>query len=296
MDQKIELRQLRDFGAIVGDTFVFIKQNFKPLMKCFFYICGLFMIAGVIGLVLQQAQVQMATETYSDGTTDGIYTTYKRTIFSWEYLLLAIIMLLTQASIFATVLSFIALYIKKGNVAPNLEEVWSYYKFFILRVFGSLIGVTIFIAICFLLCVFPGFYVFPAMVLFFPIMVLENASFSYSFDRGFRLLRDEWWNTAVVVFVVFMILYMCRMIFQIPSVMVEVLGTLTHADREVKQIYQIGGAIFSQFAEVFMIIPVVASTLIYFNLVEKKESAGLLERIETFGQQDKAINNLPEEY
>lgn len=295
MIDKIELKQLRDFGAIIGDTFVFIKQNIGALLKCFFSICGLFMLAGVVGMVLKQMQEASIADAYGYNGGGGFFM-LRQTIFSWEYLFIVVINILTQASANIVVLSYVALYIKKGNEAPLLEEVWSYYKFFILRVFGSTIGIFIFMVLAFMLCILPGIYIFPAMMIFFPIMILENASFSFSFERSFKLLKDEWWSTAAVVLVLFVIFYMCSLIFQMPAIVVEQLGTITHTTSELKQVYQIGAAIFSQLAEVFAIIPIVGGALIYFHLVEKKESAGLLERIETFGQHDNQSNQLPEEY
>ena len=43
MIQKVEFRKVRDFGEVISDTFLFMKQNFKPLFKAFFYLCGFFL-------------------------------------------------------------------------------------------------------------------------------------------------------------------------------------------------------------------------------------------------------------
>ena len=45
MDSKIELAKPRDFGETITDTFGFIRQNFKPLLKYFFIFCGFFVVA-----------------------------------------------------------------------------------------------------------------------------------------------------------------------------------------------------------------------------------------------------------
>ena len=35
----IILRQRRDFGQTIGDTFAFMRQNWKPILKAIFTIC-----------------------------------------------------------------------------------------------------------------------------------------------------------------------------------------------------------------------------------------------------------------
>ncbi len=32
--EQIELRKARDFGELINDSFLFIKGNFKPLLRC----------------------------------------------------------------------------------------------------------------------------------------------------------------------------------------------------------------------------------------------------------------------
>ena len=45
----MELRKLRDFGENINDTFQFIRQEFKPLLKSFFAIAGvLILVTGIV--------------------------------------------------------------------------------------------------------------------------------------------------------------------------------------------------------------------------------------------------------
>jgi hypothetical protein len=54
MQPKIELAKTRDFGEIINDTFLFMRQNFKPLLKYFFTFCGIFLAAGTVCSTLYQ--------------------------------------------------------------------------------------------------------------------------------------------------------------------------------------------------------------------------------------------------
>ena len=48
MSEKIELEAGRDFSDIMSDTFVLVRQNFSPLIKAYFVICGLFLLTCII--------------------------------------------------------------------------------------------------------------------------------------------------------------------------------------------------------------------------------------------------------
>ncbi len=290
MTEKVEFRKIREFGDVIGDTFLFIRQNFKPLMKTFFIICGLFIVASIISMVIQKSKVTQYN--YSNGW----YSTYTTTLLTWEYLLYAVLSLINYVSMYIAILSFIGVYIEKGNVAPTMDEVWGYFKHFFFRVLGSTFIMSLFLIVCFIACIIPGIYVFPACTLFYPIMILENASFGHSFERSFKLLKNEWWITAVTLFIIYFIYYITSMIVQMPAFFLQMLGTFTNGERAISQTYQIISACLTFAGQVFTIIPIVASAFLYFNLVERKENTGLFGRMNNLGNNAATDNAIPEEY
>jgi hypothetical protein len=288
MKEKLELRKVREFGEIISDTFLFIKQNFKALMQAYFAICGLFIVAGILSMLLQRTQVQEVQQIGRWRLT--------QTVISWEYGLMMVLLLVNYVSTYVTVYSFIALYIRKGNVAPSLAETWSYFKYYFFRVFGSTIVMTIILILGFALCLIPGFYLFPAFTLFLPIMVLENGSFGHSFNRAFKLLNGEWWITAAVLFVIYLIFYMCSFIVQVPAFLIELIVGFTNVESGLRTFYMTITSCLTYLAQAFTIIPIAASALIYFNLVERKESTGLFDRMNTLGNQKPQEYGTEEEY
>ena len=79
MKEKIEFRQLREFDGIISGALLFIKQNFKPLLKAVFYLCGFFMLAGVISTVFTQSQISALSQNFEDGD-------YNENVSSWSTL------------------------------------------------------------------------------------------------------------------------------------------------------------------------------------------------------------------
>jgi hypothetical protein len=68
MEPNIELAKPRDFGEIISDTFLFIRQNFKGLLKSFFIFCGFFMVAGAVSMSIMQVRMQQLMARFTVGS------------------------------------------------------------------------------------------------------------------------------------------------------------------------------------------------------------------------------------
>ncbi len=299
MKERIEFKKIREFGEIIGDTFLFIKQNLKPLMKAFFTFCGIFILGAMISSILTQLQMVNLLEGAKNGSIANVYGNSPFAIFynfSINYALLMIFIVLNYTAMYVTVLSYISIYIQKGNVAPTLPEVWIYFKFYFWRILGSGLLMSMFLTLCFVCCVLPGIYVFPAVSLFYVVMIMENAGFGQSFERPYKLLKEEWWVTAATLLVIWIITYACTLVVQMPAIIITMVTTFTHLEKPLTRGSAILTSVAQYISQVFLIIPIIGSTFIYFNLIERKESSGLLSRIEGLGQSTSSDNTTAEEY
>jgi hypothetical protein len=230
MPAKIELLKVRDFGEIISDTFVFVRENLKPLLKCFFVFCGFFIAASALFSILQQLKMYSVI---TDATTLGPRSIFGATnplakFFNLEYFILLLLLMLTYFAMQITIFSYMALYKEKGNVPPTVEEVWGYFKYFFLKVLGSGILIAILLGIALLLCVIPGIYLYPVMALVFPIMIVENTTFSYAFNRSFKLIKDNWWQTFGSLIVMLLIMYVAAAVVILPVSLFSTVNLLTH--------------------------------------------------------------------
>ena len=314
MKDKVEFRKLREFGELIGDTFLFMKQNFKPLMKSFFALTGIFIAGSIISSIMAQLQLvgisQASGRVYDDSFRSMLAN------IGLNYILVIIFVLLTYTSMYVSVLSFVALYIEKGNEAPTVEEVWSYYKHYFFRVLGSMLAIAIILGLIVvvffvivgsinqllavfsaLIIVLPLFvYIFPMLTLFYPTMIMENSSLWDSSDRSFRLTKNQWWITAAVILVINLIFYAFSTMVQLPAIIIMMIGTFTEGKPTINNTYAVISAVSQQISYIFMIIPIICSALIYFNLVERKENLGLLQRMDGLGQHPEADQATQEEY
>ena len=126
MEQNIELAKPRDFGEVLGDTFVFIRQNLKPLLKYFVIFCGFFVVAtAATSTVVELRAINLTTSfDANDFANESVLGRIMPLIGS--YLLLITFYILQSVTLNVMILSYMALYQKKGNTVPTVDEMWGY--------------------------------------------------------------------------------------------------------------------------------------------------------------------------
>jgi hypothetical protein len=298
MASNIELVSPRDFGEIISDTFAFIRQNFKPLLKYFFIFCGFFiLVTASMTILLQIKAINIVNNYNPDNFGENGFTR----VFSlvWAYLLLGLFFVLQTVAVNVTVLSFITLYKQKKNTIPTSEEMWGYIKYFYLRILGSSIVLYLLIGLGTVFCFLPGIYLLVVFALVPPIMIMENTSFGYAFNKSFRLIKDNWWVTFGVIVVIWIVLYVLNLAISIPSMILGAGNVFLHFTKNSSALslpVAIITTLISSISYFFHILMIVAVSLCYFNLAETKEGTGLMERINQFGNTDTAPDAAPEEY
>jgi len=300
MQPNIELARPRDFGELISDTFTFIKQNLKPLLKYFFIFCGFFVLATAATTILLQVRAINVISTYdpNDFSSDTIWGRFIPLI--WSYILLIVFYILQTVTFHTMVLCFMTLYKQKKNNVPTTEEMWGYIKFYFLRVLGSSFLLYLLIAIGFAFCLIPGFYLAPIFVLVAPIIVMENASFGYAFGQSFKLIKDNWWVTFGVGVVIYIILYVLNLVITLPASILGAGNLFTHLLRGTTPTVSLPIIILTTILQsltyFFQVLLIVAAGLCYFNLSESKEGTSLMERMDQFGKTEQDPGSQPEEY
>lgn len=294
MINQLEFKKRRDFGQVINDTFTFMRQNFKPLIKTYFTFCGLFVLASMAAMLMQQYKMVNVINT-------GIGNRYGQRsglgyIYGIEYFLSILFSLATYASMSVAILSYIAIYVQKGNQTPTTDEVWGYFKYYFFRVFGNSLLLILMLGVAFLFCLVPGFWLFPFVAMMFPIMVIENGSLGYSFNRSFKIIKDNFWVTFGTLVVVWIIVTACMSLVVLPTSILNMVTMFTSKTPRMNVTLTMITTVLQSICQVFTIIPIITISLIYFSLVEQKENPGLMERISNFGNNEKPVDTRPEEY
>jgi len=299
MPPKFEFLKIRDFGELISDSFVFIRLNFKPMIKAFFTFCGFFLFASAIFSALEQAR---AIDTFNSvnliQTTSRLYESNQFGIFGVEYLLTIVFALLNYFAVPTTIFSYIALYKEKGNEPPTLPELWGYIKYFYFRILGSGILIALLLGVASVLCCIPGIYLYPIMALIFPIMIFENTTLGYAFNRSFRLIKDNWWITFGALVIIILIVYFATLAVLTPVSLLNLSSLFLHAKNGVhlSTTLTVITTILEQLCEVFYVLPLITISLCYFSLTERLDSPGLLDRISQLGNVQPDNNQPTEEF
>lgn len=278
MKPPIELRKFRDFGQIINDSFTFLKENVKGLLVAVFVICGFFMILGTITSVFSTLNAGYAVSLTSDD-----YQLHSRAVtYIMSVILSLFVLMMSHFCIFLVTYCYISVYIQKNNNPPVLAEVWGYFKYYFWRALGG--GLLIFILSCigYLLCIIPGIYLMPIFSLTIPIIVIENASLHYSFNKSFRIIKNNWWMVFGVLFIMWIIVAVSGFFVNFG------VGVIQGTSRmlTLKGVMLPVLIVFSALKHILMatyILPAIAVSLCYFSLSEEKDATGLLERIQKLG-------------
>lgn len=290
----IELAKVRDFSAIINDSFMFLRQNFKPLLRIFFTFCGFFIVVAIITSIFQQFKIRdfYGESGLENMSSNKLFNYYKT--WGWEAAFALLFSILSYTAIPVTVLCYIAIYKENGNVPPTNEEMWSYIKYYYLKILGCMILNGIIVIIGAVFCFIPGIWLYPIMALTLPIMTMENATYGYAFNQSFRLIKDNWWTTFGAIFIMWIIVAISAAIVTVPAALWSQFSLLLHWPGG--KIATILTVVLSHLALVLYILPVITIALCYFSLNEQKEGTGLMARINQIGE-NKADSNLPtEEY
>ena len=294
--KKIEFRKVREFGENISDTFTFIKQEFKPLLKSYLLIAGVLILTTtlLLGVFMGSIYGGLFESIINDSDAEPVPQFSGISVGS----IVAVLILapLTMAAINTVVTCYIKLYMEKERNSPSFEEVWQATTKHIWRVllFSLLYGFVVFIGV--LLCFIPGIYL--AVVLFPYAQVIifeEEKSVGGVWNRCFALIRENFWVTVLLYILI-------SLLTSIVSGVIGILvgGSITLLSYfTTKDISTSAGILYGTnyfFSCLFYIIIMVSIVMHYFNLFEKKDSLGMLQRIQNIGANTDSHSQIEERY
>jgi hypothetical protein len=282
---KIELRRTRDFSEKINVTFEFSRQNFKPLARGLIYISGPFiLLQGFFnGFYQKQAlgRNALAALDIFNSSSD---------LLMWLGLTY-IFLLLGYVSSLIVVYEYMRLYESKSDYTTiEVADLWEGVKAKYILLMVTLLILFIIACVGMVLLVLPGIYVIIAFSLIAPIMIIEKKGFAEAFSRCFTLIWEKWWSTFGLILVTSIIAGVMALIFVIPQSVFSAI-ILLHGKDAVDQapLWQqvgmiISSIIYSLGAGLLQAIVFIAVAFQFYNLIERKEAKGLMNKIESFGK------------
>lgn len=323
----IEFHKARDFSKKVNDTFEFLRQNFKPLIKSILFIAGPPVLMG--SLLIGSFIGELFNFTQSSYTNGGgeMAGNYFMSVNFWLQIILAGIFLLVSGVVsISSINNYILLYGEKKSNQIEVSEVWSRVKETFWMYLGTMVFFTILFLLGYMLMLVPVillstispwllvlsvfgviivlFYLLFGASLTFFIRAYEKIGFFSAISRSFYLVKGKWWSTFGLIMVLSMIVSTMSYLFIMPWYIATIVSTLHNTSTNVFQEPSLNWKILTMLSftlyylaqMVLYSIPNVGIAFQYFNLVELKEAKGLLDDIETLGVPSEQAPKREEEF
>ena len=287
----IEFRKQSDFSAILTDTFGFIRNEFKPLMKAIFNIAG----PAILILMVSLGAYNYVAGDIFDFTSLGEPSFNSGNILATVIAGICYFISAITAYILTTsaTLYYIKSYVdNKGDT--NLSEIkknvyntfWSFFGLSFLK------GITLIIAT--MICILPVFYAMIPMAVVFSIFVFETRrSTTDAYSQSFTLVNADFWTAFGSFIVLGIIYYIVGLALSIPSIIYALVGTGIFSGEidpsNMDSFYADPVIIFLNILNTFFqfilnTILVIGGAVIYFHLHEKTNFTGTYDRISEIGK------------
>lgn len=285
---KIELYQQRQFGDKLNATFTFLRQEARPYFKAQLIISG--PVAIICAVLYSMVFSTLMADLGQVGQPGYVFSySYFFNFFGtliFTYLLLMVVALVNYA--------YMRLYHDKGLESPSVGEVWELVKRKLLPTIGLMIIMSVLIMAGFFCLIIPGIYIMGVSFLTIPILVNDEVGVFGTVGRAFRLIGGKWWSTFGIALVTGIIAAIIRAVISLPATILFGAETFLSLDSGTFEpatafspwtlalssllgyVGAIVGNTISQSALGFQ----------YYNLVEMKESRGLLGQIDQVGKKE----------
>lgn len=294
---QIELRESRDFSGVTTAVFAFIRENFKLFFRSILYIVG---TPSLIGSALLGSSVSVR------GMVAGSVPALLGMVVG------SFLLLLSWTLTVAVVNSFVFLYMERGKGNFGIQDVWQETRVNLGNVVGTSfwlvvlsIGVYVVFALSVVFSLFLaallGIVLFIlavhfaiALVPIYTVRLYEDVTLSESITRSRELTRGYWLLSFGVFAVPYIIAMLISYTLAIPAYAVDLNSEYIHDLFYGRILMALLSIIASTFAAaVLTAVPVLASTFQYFNLVEKLDGVGMMDRIEQMGSNDLEDTGIP---
>lgn len=283
--QKITLRKLRDFGENFNETFGFIRQEFGPLLKSFIATAGIFMVLHSIAVAWYSSEQSSVFNDLFKGI--GRQRDLGDT-FTLGYFVNIGFSILLYCAMNTGLTAYFMAYSDKNGESPNMSEVWGYFSRYFFKVFLFSIPIMLIIIVGTVFCILPGIYFGVVFMPFTTVAMVENLSFGDTFNRCFTLIKENFWISLAIYLVSYIVFaFMSGIITFIVGIIFGI--TAVMSTKQFGSAYVVIMSAASIFQSVFYIVFYVSVILNYYNLAERKDGTGLMERINTMGDKEQSM-------
>jgi hypothetical protein len=298
----INFQEERNFSDKINATFQFLTQNAKPLFRLLLFSVGPFALLTGILLGLYQIDMRNNTEAIQESIRAGRSSSYTMgrmlgQVYGNKFMLIGLLFSVLSTLLLSLITNAYVCEYASGQLPVQSSAVWQRVRNNWLQYLIYSFFATIFIFIGLFLCFLPGVYL--AFLLPVGLIIITHDPEEDAFGamrRANDLTGYKWFSTFGLVLVLSLAVVILSNLPAIPLAIMRITGVSTQWGIFGEALEIILSTITSFLSTFLYSIVLVALAFQYFNLLELRDSIGLLERIDTLGEKPAAKTDEDGEY
>lgn len=269
-DKEIKFDKKREIGDIFSDSFLFLKQELRPLSKIIlFYILPFLVLYAFLQVKAQQKII-------GTGILYNPEELFNNPIPFYKNMFIVIIFgIFTQSLYAAAIYSYIELYVKKGKGNFTNSDVSNILFSNSVIAIGAAMVISIISLIGFIMCFIPGIYFANTFSVVLIIAIFEKKGLGQAMQKSWKLVNTQWWNTLLINIVALVIILAIGFVLSIPSMLSGYTSTIAGASQPVQADfplwYWVLTMVNSTISSLLYIIVYTFLAFQYFNLNNKQQ-------------------------
>ncbi len=268
IEKEIEFRKKREIGDVITDSFKFLRQEYKPVLKLtVIYVLPFILLYAYVQIQVQQKFLGKIDFTDSETLMANIGPVYS------NLLIAGIFSLFVQSLLIATYYSYVEAYIKKGKGNFTLSEITPLlFSNGVMALKANLLLFLIVVTGLFL-CIVPGLYFANTLSIVVMVYMFERKGTANAFLRTAFMVNTQWWNTLLLNLLSIVIIYTASILISVPAVFIggsiDFLGTEKLNVEQLPSWYWVISGVASVVSSILWLIPYTFWAFQYFNLDER---------------------------
>ncbi len=283
--ERINFREIGDLGQILQKSAQFIRQNFLSVFKSALLIV---LVPFAIGAVVSGTSLVRFYSNLASNMSDPYFINHPFSYFG-SLIPGSLLMSISYMLFYIVTVSYIKQYVN-GVEEINQSTVWQDVKKHILKVFFGGIIVALLIYVGMIFCLIPGIYFAIVLSHIFAIAIVEDKGFGASFNKSFKIIKGQWWNSFLLYLVSTFIISGITFVAILPAYAVMFVGMFKNINAGNPEAMfdnmSSMGWLMPIYFLVYLVVLLITATIQttnYFNLVERQEGLGEKSAIEGLG-------------
>lgn len=211
--KEIQFRKKREAGDIFSDTFIFIRQEIKPISKLIVtYVLPFILLYAVVQVFLQKNVINKLDLSDTESLLANIGPVYLN-IF-----LFTLFGLFVQSLLIATYYTYIDAYVKKGRGNFELSEITPMLFSNGFLAIGASFVIFVIVIFGLLLCFVPGIYFANTLSIAIIILIFEKKGIGNALLRSAFLVKSQWWNTFLINITGIILIWVASIFMSFPMI------------------------------------------------------------------------------